>query len=84
VRLRTLGGTVRLEVVDQGPGLTEADRQRLFQRFAKLSARPTGGEPSIGLGLSIAKGMVEAMGGAIGAEGEPGKGSTFWVELARA
>lgn len=81
LRLQDQDPWVRLEVADQGPGLSVEDRRRLFQRFARLSARPTGGEPSIGLGLSIAKSMVESMGGRIGAEGEPMKGSTFWLEL---
>lgn len=74
-------GFTRLEVVDRGPGLTEADRARLFQPFTRLSARPTGGEHSVGLGLSICKRWIEAMGGRIGAESEVGQGATFWVEL---
>ena len=74
-------GWYRLAVVDQGPGLTEADRARLFQRFTRLSARPTGGEHSVGLGLAICKRWAEAMGGRIGADSEPGRGATFWVEL---
>ena len=84
VRIRMEAGSegrVRLAVVDQGPGLTEADKAKLFQRFSRLSAQPTGGEHSVGLGLAISKRWVEAMGGRIGAEGEPGKGSMFWVEL---
>jgi signal transduction histidine kinase len=82
LRGETLGGRVRLSVKDQGPGLTPEDRAHLFSRFAKLSARPTAGEPSVGLGLSIVKVLVEAMGGSIRAEGEPGQGATFVVELA--
>jgi signal transduction histidine kinase len=72
----------RIEVEDQGPGITDQDQEKLFTRFAKLSARPTGGEPSIGLGLAICKRMVESMNGRIGVESSPGCGSTFWVELA--
>ncbi|MCU0424128.1 MAG: ATP-binding protein [Candidatus Kapabacteria bacterium] len=75
------GKTVRLEVQDQGPGLTEEDKRRLFQKFARLSARPTGGEHSTGLGLSIVKKMVEAMHGKVWCESEIGVGSTFVVEL---
>jgi signal transduction histidine kinase len=81
VRLETEGGLARFSVVDQGPGLTPEDRQRLFVRFARLSARPTAGEPSAGLGLSIVKHLVEAMGGRIQVESEPGRGATFTVEL---
>jgi signal transduction histidine kinase len=72
---------VVLSVEDQGPGLTEEDRRRLFGRFARLSARPTGGETSTGLGLSIVKHMVEAMGGRIWVDSEPGRGAAFRVAL---
>jgi two-component system sensor histidine kinase/response regulator len=68
-------------VRDQGPGLTQEDRERLFGRFTKLSARPTGGETSLGLGLSIVKGMVDAMGGTIRVESLPGEGACFIVDL---
>jgi signal transduction histidine kinase/ligand-binding sensor domain-containing protein len=68
-----------LEVEDGGPGFTEQDRKKLFGRFERLSARPTGGEGSSGLGLSIVKRLVEAMGGTITLESEPGRGATFRV-----
>lgn len=71
----------RIAVKDQGPGLTSADRQRLFQDFARLSARPTGGEKSTGLGLAIVRRIVEAHGGQVGAESTPGQGATFWFTL---
>ncbi|RMH70030.1 MAG: hypothetical protein D6675_10740 [Gemmatimonadetes bacterium] len=74
--------TVCISVQDQGQGLTEADQQKLFGKFQRLSAQPTGGEHSTGLGLSIVKKLVEAMGGQVWAE-SAGKdqGSTFFVEL---
>lgn len=81
IRLRRNNGMIRCEVRDQGPGLTKEDLQKMFGKFAKLSAQPTGGEPSTGLGLSIVKKMVEAAGGNVWCESEPGKGSTFVVEL---
>jgi signal transduction histidine kinase len=81
IRVENIGGQVRVSVVDEGPGLNEADRARLFGRFARLSAQPTGGEKSVGLGLSIAKQMVEACGGRIWVESEPGQGAAFIVEL---
>ena len=72
---------VRIEVRDEGPGLTAEDQKLLFQRFARLSARPTGNESSTGLGLSIAKKLVEIMGGTIRCESEPNSGATFIVDL---
>lgn len=78
------GKTIRIEVADQGPGLTEEDKKKLFGKFARLSAQPTGGEHSTGLGLSIVKKLVEAMNGKILCESELGKGSTFIIELPKA
>jgi len=74
---------VRVEVRDQGPGISAADQLKLFGRFTRLSARPTAGEPSSGLGLSIVKRLVEAMDGTIGCKSELGSGATFWFELPR-
>lgn len=71
----------RVEIEDQGPGMTEQDRQQLFTKFARLSARPTGGEHSTGLGLSIVKKMAEALNGDIHCESAPGKGTVFIVEF---
>lgn len=75
------GATPRLEVCDQGPGLTEADRKNLFQRFCRLSARPTGGEPSTGLGLALVHDLVTQHGGRIWAEPAPGGGAAFIAEF---
>ena len=66
---------------DEGQGLTEADKQKLFGKFARLSAQPTGGEHSTGLGLSIAKKLAQAMNGDIWCESEYGKGAKFIVKL---
>lgn len=73
--------TVQISVRDEGPGLTEDDKRRLFGKFQKLSARPTDGETSTGLGLSIAKSIVTLHGGRIWAESDLGLGSTFFVDL---
>ena len=81
VELSSAGGKVRFSVCDEGPGLTEDDKQKLFGKFARLSAEPTGGEHSTGLGLSIVKKMVEMMGGEVRCESESGKGAAFIVEL---
>lgn len=70
-----------ISVRDEGQGLTEKDKQRLFTKFAKLSARPTGGEHSSGLGLSIVKKLMEAMNGEILCISEHGKGATFTLKL---
>lgn len=74
-------GSIVFAVSDQGPGLTEEDRKKLFGKFARLSAQPTGGEGSTGLGLSIVKRLTEAMGGKVWCESIVGEGSTFFVAL---
>ncbi len=67
---------------DEGPGLTAADKQNLFERFHTCSAKPTGGEKSTGLGLALVKKVVELHGGEIWAESAgPGQGSTFFVRI---
>ena len=81
VTVRPDGGTGVLDVEDEGPGITEVDRSRLFAKFARLSARPTGGESSTGLGLSIVKTLTEAMGGTVSLESPPGRGARFRVRL---
>jgi signal transduction histidine kinase/tetratricopeptide (TPR) repeat protein len=84
VRVGEVGSKVRIEIQDRGKGITESDRKKLFAKFARLSARPTAGESSTGLGLSIVKQLVEAMNGQVGCESEPTQGATFWVEFAKA
>lgn len=74
-------GCWRAFVRDQGPGLTPEDLDRVFGEYARLSASPTAGETSVGLGLSIVKRLAEAMGGRVGVESVHGQGATFWVEL---
>lgn len=73
--------TVRLSVVDEGPGIAPEEITRLFQPFTQLRARPTGGESSHGLGLSIAHELVRLHGGRIRVEPAPGRGSVFIIEL---
>jgi two-component system, sensor histidine kinase and response regulator len=70
-------------VQDEGPGLTDEDKQKLFGFFQRLSARPTGGESSHGVGLAITKRVVDLHNGKIWAESEVGKGTTFIVMLPR-
>ena len=66
-----------IRITDQGPGLSPEDQKQLFQKFKKLSARPTGGETSTGLGLSIVKGLADKLQADIEVKSELGKGSTF-------
>jgi PAS domain S-box-containing protein len=72
---------VEFGVRDEGPGLTEDDKAKLFGKFSRLSARPTGGESSTGLGLSIVKTIVELHGGSVGCDSIQGHGSYFWARL---
>jgi signal transduction histidine kinase len=81
IRLREETGGTRFEVEDEGPGLTPDDLSKVFGAYARLSAKPTGGEASVGLGLSIARKLIEGMGGTIGVESIHGHGATFWVRL---
>jgi signal transduction histidine kinase len=68
-------------VRDEGPGITPEDQSRLFAPFARAGTRKTAGERSVGLGLAIARMVVEAHGGRIWVESEPGHGATFFVSL---
>src|SRR5207248_10812556 len=73
---------IMLQVRDQGAGLSLEDISRLFGRFQRLSAKPTAGESSTGLGLSIVKRIVDLHGGQITVESAgPGKGATFRISL---
>jgi two-component system sensor histidine kinase/response regulator len=74
-------GYIECQVQDEGPGFSEKDKTRMFHRYARLSARPTGGEPSTGLGLSIVKKLVVAMHGELACESTPGNGATFAFRL---
>ncbi len=73
--------TVKVSVRDEGPGLTPEDKALVFGKMQRLSAKPTGGEHSTGLGLFIVKSLVEAHGGAVGVDSCPGQGATFWFTL---
>jgi len=66
-----------------GPGFSIEDKARMFRRYGRLSARPTGGEPSTGLGLSIVRKLVQAMNGELLCESNPGHGATFTIRLPR-
>jgi PAS domain S-box-containing protein len=74
-------GFMRFTITDQGPGLTEEQRSRLFGRFVQLEAADTRKRGGTGLGLAISRSLVEQQSGRIGVDSEPGKGSAFWFEL---
>lgn len=84
VHPKTSQQCVRIEVQDEGPGLSDDDKKKLFGKFMRLSAKPTSGEQSTGLGLSIVKKMVLSLGGNVWCESTYGKGATFIVELPQA
>jgi two-component system sensor histidine kinase/response regulator len=68
-------------VRDEGPGISEEDQKKLFQKYSRLTARPTGGESSTGLGLSIAKRLAQTLGGDILCHSALGAGTTFTLRL---
>jgi len=74
-------GLVQFQVRDEGPGISEEDQTRLFGKFQKLSARPTAGESSTGLGLSIVKKYVDMMNGKVWCESQEGEGACFFIEF---
>ena len=81
LRTRVAGERVRVEVHDSGPGVPAPEREQLFREHARLSPRPTGGEESNGLGLSIVKHLIESQSGIVGADFPAETGSIFWFEL---
>jgi signal transduction histidine kinase/CheY-like chemotaxis protein len=93
IKYSPVGGPIQLEllvdrgnavvrVTDRGAGLSPEDLDRIFGRFQRLSAKPTGGEGSTGLGLSIVKRIIDMHGGAITAESPgPGQGAAFTIRL---
>lgn len=84
IGLKEEKGLVVVSFEDQGPGISKEDQQKLFNKFQRLEAQPTGNEESLGLGLSIVKKFVDAMMGEISVDSEPGRGTTFKVKFATA
>jgi two-component system sensor histidine kinase/response regulator len=83
VSVRPANGLVECVVRDEGPGFSEADKARMFRRYGRLSARPTAGEPSTGLGLSIVRKLVQNMNGEINCDSKEGQGAAFTFRLPR-
>lgn len=81
VRTHCENGCVFAAVKDHGPGLSEADHTRLFGKYVRLSAQPTGGETSTGLGLSIVKKLAEALHGTVYCQSVLGEGARFILRL---
>jgi signal transduction histidine kinase len=81
VSLDAAGGIVCIQVSDTGIGISDAERERLFERFFRSQSALEAQIQGTGLGLYISKAIVEAHGGRIGVESEPGEGTTFVVEL---
>ena len=79
LRARTAGTGVLIEVIDHGPGVAPADRDRIFAPFQQVGDRHTG--EGVGLGLAVARGFVESLGGHLRAADTPGGGLTMRVEL---
>lgn len=83
VSVRTVGKYAECIIRDEGPGFTAEDKAGMFRRYGRLSARPTGGEPSTGLGLSIVLKLVQAMSGELFCDSNPGQGAAFTIRLPR-
>ena len=81
VNATILNGSLTLTVKDNGPGFSEEDKLLLYQRFKKLSARPTAGESSNGLGLAIVKTLTDRLHGEISLTSESGEGSEFTLRI---
>jgi signal transduction histidine kinase len=77
VRSREVPGGIEVEVQDNGIGIAEGEQDRIFERFYQVEDSLTREHEGMGLGLSIAKGMAELLGGRISLESELGRGSTF-------
>ncbi|MEO6315492.1 MAG: ATP-binding protein [Chitinophagaceae bacterium] len=81
ISLADTNDAVNILVKDEGVGISKDELPNLFSKYSKISSRPTAGEASTGLGLSIVKRIVEELNGSVFCESEPGKGSLFTVVL---
>ena len=84
VSVEGANGNVRISVSDSGPGIVQADRERIFEKFYRADPQHTRTPSGTGLGLYISRELVRRMGGRLGVTSEPGSGATFVVELPRA
>lgn len=81
VEAREVGDAVRIEVRDDGPGISDKHRERVFERFYRADPSRSREAGGTGLGLSIVKHLVESMGGEVGVEPNAPRGSIFWLRL---
>nr|WP_232106473.1 PAS domain S-box protein [Pseudomonas mendocina] len=81
VRLQTIGERLRVSVSDNGPGIPETFKSRIFSKFSQADSGDTRQQGGTGLGLAICKEIIERMGGQIGFDSPPRHGATFWFEL---
>ncbi|HSD88706.1 MAG TPA: ATP-binding protein [Kofleriaceae bacterium] len=84
VEARDVGDNVRIEIRDDGPGISEKHRERVFERFYRADPSRSREAGGTGLGLSIVKHLVESMDGAVGVEPNVPRGSVFWLRLPKA
>jgi signal transduction histidine kinase len=81
IQAKSKDSKVIFEVIDEGPGFNPADIEKMYAKFQRLSARPTGGESSHGLGLAIVDLLVKRLGATIDLKTESGKGSAFTITV---
>jgi signal transduction histidine kinase len=81
VRVTTADDAFLVAVSDSGPGISEADQEKIFEEFQQADSSSTKQKSGTGLGLAIAKRIIEMHGGRIWVESSLGKGSTFWFTL---
>jgi two-component system sensor histidine kinase SenX3 len=83
VRVAERDGSVAIEVADQGLGIPEEAQERIFEKFVRLDPEMRRGVGGSGLGLYISQELVERMGGRLRVDSQPGRGSTFTIQLPR-
>ncbi|MBU4444596.1 ATP-binding protein, partial [bacterium] len=81
ISARKINDNVEISVADQGQGIPEGEISKIFKEFSKTSVRPTAGEKSTGLGLAIARKIIEAHQGTISVASKVGKGTTFMIDM---
>jgi signal transduction histidine kinase len=81
VTVRDDGGSVTVAVADDGPGIAAEDLPHVFERLYQGAHRPVRHESGTGLGLAIVRELVAAMGGEVGVDSPPGRGTVVWFRL---